>query len=129
MEQANEMNPAPATTTSESLSPTQGDVNVIESLKKYNQSQIEKVLCIENHTSTLDCDVVVGNGEATTHENDIPELPEPAAIAKTVVCFLCVNVVICGIFIVYISIFMPLPIGTFSRFIIFPCLCQSIYCR
>lgn len=81
-------------TTNKSL--TRCDANVIESLKKYNQSQIEKVRCIENDTSTLDCDVV---GETTTtlttHENDMPELLLPAestAIAKTVVFFVCVIV-------------------------------------
>lgn len=99
------MNPAMTTTTTPPPPPepvraavtTHCDINVIESLKKYNQSQIEKVLCIENDTSALDCDVV---GEATTHENDMPELPEAAAaIAKTVMLLYCV---------VYF-IFMPLP--------------------
>lgn len=86
-----ELVPASATT---SISLTQCDANVIESLKKYNQSQIEKVRCIESDTSALDCDVV--GGTKTTHENDMPEvLPaatagEPTAIAKTVVCFVIV---------------------------------------
>lgn len=70
---------------------TQNDVNVIESLKKYNQSQIEKMVCVDNDTSTLDDGDVVGGGggEATTHVSESPERPEPAAIAKTVVCLLC----------------------------------------
>lgn len=84
--------PAPATT---SISLTQCDANVIESLKKYNQSQIEKVRCIESDTSALDCDVV--GGTKTTHANDdmpevLPAATEPTAIAKTVVCFVVVTV-------------------------------------
>lgn len=73
----------PMNTTNNIIPATQCDGNVIESLKKYNQSQIEKVVCIENDTSTLDVgdDVVV---ETATHENDLPE----CAIAKTVVCFI-----------------------------------------
>lgn len=78
----------PAITNTIKLS-TQCDVNVIESLKKYNQSQIEKVLCIENDTSTLDGDVV-GEAAAVHDNDDMPERSEPAAIAKTVVCLLLV---------------------------------------
>lgn len=92
-----ELVPAPATT---NVSLMRCDANVIKSLKKYNQSQIEKVRCIENDTSTLDCDVIgeTTTTTSTTHENDMPELllpAEPTAIAKTVVFFLlCVCVIV-----------------------------------
>lgn len=84
--------------------------NVIESLKEYNQSQLEKVLCIENDTSTLDCDAV---GRATTHENDMPELSESAAIAKTVVyfCFCCYVLTVVDIVIGHIlSVLFSMPL-------------------
>lgn len=70
-------------TTTTSSKPS--DFNVIESLQRYNRSQINKILCIENDTKTaLDHDVgdVVVDGE-TTHEN---ELPQPADITKAVKC-------------------------------------------
>lgn len=86
----------PMNTTNNIIPATQCDGNVIESLKKYNQSQIGKMVCIETDTSTLDDgdDVV---GETATHENDLPE----CAIAKTVVCFiryLDIRCILCALF-------------------------------
>lgn len=68
-----------ATTSSKSA-----NFNVIESLKKYNRSQINKIACIENDTTNVDHDV---DGE--THGTDMPQLYEPAAITKTVVFIDC----------------------------------------
>ncbi|XP_055302935.1 uncharacterized protein LOC129568714 isoform X2 [Sitodiplosis mosellana] len=54
------------------------DFNVIKSLKEFNRSQINKILSIDNDTA-LDHDV-----GGTTHESDdVPQLTEPAGVAKT----------------------------------------------
>lgn len=67
--------------------------NVIKSLKEYNRSQINKILSIENDTAILDHDV--GETTTTTHESDVPQLTEPAGIAKTVVCSVSLHVSLC----------------------------------
>lgn len=61
------------------------DFNVIESLRQYNRSQINKILCIENDTTALDYDV-----DRTTHQNELPQPSKPAGVTKTVVyCLVC----------------------------------------
>lgn len=70
-------------------SPKASEFNVIESIRQYNQSQINKILCIENDTAAaaaateaaLDHDV-----DGTTYESELPQLSQPAGITKMVVC-------------------------------------------
>lgn len=82
----NETNSHPTmttTTTPTAATSKQSDFNVIESLKEYNRSQTNKISCIDNDTSTLDHDVA----------DDMPQLPEPASVTKTVV-LLCLCLVL-----------------------------------
>lgn len=63
------------TSTMTAITSNRCDSNVIESLNEYNRSQTNKILCIDNDTSTIDRDVA----------DDMPKHTEPASIMKTVV--------------------------------------------
>lgn len=60
----------------------QSDYNVIESLREYNRSQINKISCIENDTA-LDGDV---EGALSLQISDVSRLTEPTGVSKTVDC-------------------------------------------
>lgn len=89
MSRNTEINSATTTTTATTTTETtpipsaRSGFNVIESLKQYNRSQINKISCIENDTSALDHDV----GGVATHDNDMRKVTEPATIAKTVLLY------------------------------------------
>lgn len=113
--------PAPtatATTTATNITSTtskQSHFNVIESLKEYNRSQTNKILCIDNDTSTLDHDaVVVVVVDGATHDSDMRQLPQSATITKTVVCFACVLLLLLTLFCFFSThLFCYLKFGRF----------------
>lgn len=55
------------------------DFNVIETLRQYNQSQVNKIICIENDTAPLNHDV-----DETTDENELLQQSQPAGNTKSV---------------------------------------------
>lgn len=69
-------------TTTNSTTSKQIHLNVIESLKEYNQLQTNKISYIDNDTTALDDDVV----HEATHGCDMAQMSEPTTISKTVVC-------------------------------------------
>lgn len=95
-----------ATTSSKSAN----DFNVIESLKEYNRSQINKIACIEGDTTAVDHDV-----SGATHDTDIPQLLEPAAITKTVVLVDCDLLFFASVILSVFCLYFFLPVEKISN--------------